>query len=99
MERADKDVAGVPKARDAADDAVEDALTDRERAVLDFETQWWRHAGAKEQAIRDTFDLSPTRYYQLVNALLDRPAALAYDPVLVKRLRRLRASRSRRRDT
>jgi len=99
MERADKDVAGVPKARDAADDAVEDALTDRERAVLDFENQWWRHAGAKEQAIRDTFDLSPTRYYQLVNALLDRPAALAYDPVLVKRLRRLRASRSRRRDT
>ena len=98
MERADKDVAGVPKARDAADDAVEDALTDRERAVLDFENQWWRHAGAKEQAIRDAFNLSPTRYYQLVNALLDRPAALAYDPVLVKRLRRLRASRSRRRD-
>jgi hypothetical protein len=100
MERADKDVAGVPKARDAADDETpSDALSDRERAMLDFEKQWWRHAGAKEQAIRDTFDLSPTRYYQLVNALLDRPAALAYDPVLVKRLRRLRTSRSRRRDT
>jgi len=99
MERADKDVAGVPKARDAADDETEsDTLSDRERAVLDFENQWWRHAGAKEQAIREAFDLSPTRYYQLVNALLDRPAALAYDPVLVKRLRRLRASRSRRRD-
>jgi hypothetical protein len=99
MERAGEDVAGVPEARDTADDAVEeDALTDRERDVLDFEKQWWRHAGAKEQAIRDAFDLSPTRYYQLVNALLDRPAALAYDPVLVKRLRRLRASRTRRRN-
>jgi hypothetical protein len=99
MEGAGEDVAGVPEAGDAADDAVEqDALTDRERDVLDFEKQWWRHAGAKEQAIRDTFDLSPTRYYQLVNALLDRPAALAYDPVLVKRLRRLRASRTRRRN-
>jgi Protein of unknown function (DUF3263) len=99
MERADKDVAGVPEEREAADEPlpVEETLTDRERDVLDFEKQWWRHAGAKEQAIRDRFDLSPTRYYQVLNGLLDRPAALAYDPVLVKRLRRLRASRSRRR--
>ncbi|TDB70984.1 DUF3263 domain-containing protein [Micromonospora sp. KC723] len=70
-------------------------LTEREQRILAFERQWWRHAGAKEQAIRDTFGLSATRYYQLLNALLDRPAALAAEPVLVGRLRRLRASRAR----
>jgi hypothetical protein len=109
MERASRDVAGVPKARESGSPPVEpprpvepepvaeDALTERELAVLDFEKQWWRHAGAKEQGIRDTFGLSPTRYYQLLNGLLERPAALAHDPVLVKRLRRVRASRVRRR--
>lgn len=70
-------------------------LDDRDRRILAFERQWWRHAGAKEQAIRDTFGLSATRYYQLLNRLLEEPAALAYDPVLVARLRRLRASRGR----
>ncbi len=72
-------------------------LTERQRAIVDFERRWWKHAGAKEQAIRDRFELSPTRYYQLLNALLDEPAALAYDPVTVGRLRRLRAARTRRR--
>ncbi|MGK5743142.1 DUF3263 domain-containing protein [Micromonospora sp. URMC 103] len=72
-------------------------LTERERAILAFEQQWWRHAGAKEQAIRDAFGLSATRYYQLLNALLDNPAALAAEPVLVGRLRRLRSSRARNR--
>ncbi|MEV1143453.1 DUF3263 domain-containing protein [Micromonospora sp. NPDC049799] len=72
-------------------------LTDRERDILDFEQQWWRHAGAKEQAIRDRFDLSATRYYQLLNGLLDNPAALAAEPLLVGRLRRLRSSRARNR--
>ncbi len=72
-----------------------DGLGEREREILAFERQWWRHAGAKEQAIRDRFGLSATRYYQLLNALLDNPAALAADPVLVGRLRRLRASRTR----
>lgn len=65
-------------------------LTELEKQVLGFERQWWRLAGAKEQAIRDTFDLSATRYYQVLNCLLDNPAALAHDPVLVGRLRRLR---------
>jgi hypothetical protein len=74
---------------------VDDGLTDRERQVLAFERQWWKHAGSKEQAIRDMFDVSSTRYYQMVNTLLDNPAALEYDPVLVKRLRRLRATRAR----
>jgi hypothetical protein len=74
---------------------VGDGLTERERQVLAFERQWWRQAGAKEQAIRDLFGFSSTRYYQLLNGLLDNGAALAYDPVLVKRLRRLRATRTR----
>ncbi|MFG2055470.1 DUF3263 domain-containing protein [Micromonospora sp. NPDC048930] len=72
-------------------------LTERDRRILDFEQRWWKHAGAKEQAIRDTFGLSATRYYQLLNALLDHPAALAAEPVLIGRLRRLRSSRSRNR--
>ncbi|MFC4146551.1 DUF3263 domain-containing protein [Micromonospora mangrovi] len=72
-------------------------LTERERRILAFEQQWWKHAGAKEQAIRDTFGLSATRYYQLLNALLDHPAALAAEPMLIGRLRRLRSSRARNR--
>ena len=71
------------------------ALSERERAILDFEQRWWRHAGAKEQAIRDTFEISATRYYQLLNGLLDSPAALAAEPVLIGRLRRLRSIHAR----
>ena len=70
-------------------------LTDRDRAILTFEKQWWRHAGSKEQAIRDHFSMSATRYYQTLNALLDNEAALAFEPAVVKRLRRLRAARQR----
>ena len=70
-------------------------LDRREREILAFEAQWWKYAGAKEQAIRELFDMSATRYYQVLNALVDKPEALAVDPLLVKRLRRLRASRQR----
>lgn len=70
-------------------------LTELEQSVLGFERQWWRYAGAKESAIREAFDLSATRYYQILNALIDRPESLAVDPMLVKRLRRMRASRQR----
>jgi hypothetical protein len=70
-------------------------LDDRDREILAFERQWWKYAGAKEQAIRELFDMSATRYYQVLNALIDNPAALEADPMLVKRLRRLRASRQR----
>jgi Protein of unknown function (DUF3263) len=70
-------------------------LTEREERILAFERKWWKHAGSKEQAIRDAFGLSATRYYQVLNSLLDNPAALAHDPVLVGRLRRLRATRAR----
>ncbi|HEV7205715.1 MAG TPA: DUF3263 domain-containing protein [Jatrophihabitans sp.] len=74
-----------------------DGLNRRDREILAFERQWWKYAGAKEQAIRELFDMSATRYYQVLNALIDTPAALAADPMLVKRLRRLRASRQRQR--
>ncbi len=70
-------------------------LTERETQILAFEQKWWKHAGSKEQAIRDAFGLSSTRYYQLLNGLLDNPAALEHDPVLVGRLRRLRSTRAR----
>lgn len=82
----------------ATDEAASQAgrtLAERERAMLDFERQWWRYAGSKEQAVRDLFDMSATRYYQVLNALIDRPDAVDYDPMLVKRLRRMRASRQR----
>jgi hypothetical protein len=97
MEHGDRDVGGVPRARkpEPEPEPEADQLTEQERAILDFEKHWWRRPGAKEQAIRETFDLSPTRYYQLLNALLDRPAAVAYDPALINRLRRLRGGRTR----
>lgn len=72
-------------------------LTDRQLAILDLERSWWKYAGAKEQAVGDTFGVSSTRYYQELNALIDHPAALASDPLLVRRLRRLRAARQRQR--
>ena len=70
-------------------------LSERDRDILEFERQWWKYAGAKEQAVRELFAMSATRYYQVLNALIDRPEALAADPLLIKRLRRLRASRQR----
>ncbi|HEY8881860.1 MAG: DUF3263 domain-containing protein [Phycicoccus sp.] len=70
-------------------------LSDRDREIIAFERQWWKYAGAKEQAIRELFDMSATRYYQVLNLLIDSPIALAADPMLIKRLRRLRATRQR----
>ncbi|MDY6870674.1 MAG: DUF3263 domain-containing protein [Actinomycetota bacterium] len=70
-------------------------LTRREVDILAFERQWWKYAGSKEDAIKELFSMSATRYYQVLNALIDRPEALAADPMLVKRLRRLRASRQK----
>jgi Protein of unknown function (DUF3263) len=72
-----------------------EGLSEREHEMLAFERQWWRYAGAKEQAIREQFGISATRYYQALNNMIDRPEALATDPMLVKRLRRLRAGRQR----
>lgn len=70
-----------------------DELTETEAAVLDFERLWWRHAGAKESAILERFGWSATRYYAVLNAVIDNEAALAHDPMTVRRLRRMRAAR------
>jgi hypothetical protein len=70
-------------------------LSERDRAVLTFEKQHWKYAGSKEQAIRDRFGISANRYYQVLNALLDRPEALEFEPMVVGRLRRRREVRQR----
>lgn len=70
-------------------------LSERDQKMLALERQWWKYAGAKEQAIRELFDMSATHYYQILNGLIDTEEALAHDPMLVKRLRRLRTSRQR----
>src|SRR6201989_74006 len=77
------------------DSELADGLTRREHDILAFERQWWKYAGAKEEAIKELFAMSATRSYQVLNALVDRPEALAADPMLVKRLRRLRATRQK----
>lgn len=71
------------------------ALSERDMRVLALERDSWRSPGAKEQAIADTLGMPSTRYYQLLNALIDRPEALRFDPILVKRLRAQRARRQR----
>jgi len=88
--------ATMDAARAPLDQAAAAALlSERDRSILEFERQWWKYAGAKEQAIRELFDMSATRYYQILNGLIDTAEALAFDPMLVKRLRRMRASRQR----
>ncbi|WP_243061106.1 DUF3263 domain-containing protein [Nocardioides sp. SR21] len=75
------------------DAGVRPELTERDRAILDFERQWWKYAGAKEAAVLEQFGMSATRYYQVLNDLLEQPAALEYDAQLVARLRRIRDGR------
>ena len=89
------DPAAVTPSAHSVVDQRDGDLSERDQHMLALERQWWKYAGAKEHAIREQFDMSATRYYQLLNALLDRPEALAYDPMLVKRLRRLRSARAR----
>ncbi|WP_396136339.1 MULTISPECIES: DUF3263 domain-containing protein [unclassified Arthrobacter] len=79
----------------AAGTLSDSPLSERDQQMLALERQWWKYSGAKEQAIRELFDLSATHYYQILNALIDTEDALAHDPMLVKRLRRLRTSRQR----
>lgn len=74
-------------------------LTERQVAILEFERQWWKFAGAKEAEIRERFDCSSTAYYREMNAVIDSPAALAYDPLLVRRLLRLRRARQHQRSS
>ena len=75
-------------------DPVSTGLSEFEIKMLDFERTWWRHAGAKESSIKELFNLTPPAYYQLLNNLIDKPAALMADPILVGRLLRLRDSRN-----
>jgi len=72
-------------------------LSARDLAMLAFERASWKHGGLKEEAIREEFGVSAARYYQLLGALIDSPAALQEDPMLVKRLQRLRDARTVRR--
>jgi len=78
----------------ASGDPVKSGLTELESKILEFERTWWRHAGAKESSIKELFNLTPPAYYQLLNNLIDRPAALMAEPLLVKRLLRLRDQRT-----
>ena len=73
-------------------------LSDLDRRILEFERQWWKYAGAKEAAVLDLFGMSATAYYRQLNRIIDDPAALVVDPMLVKRLRRLRATRAQMRN-
>jgi len=70
-------------------------LTEGERAVLDFERSWWTEPGPKEAAINEQLEMSTTRYYELLNELIDRPEAEVHDPLVVRRLRRMRDRRRR----
>lgn len=72
---------------------MNDAFTDLHRAILDFEALHWPRDGRKDAAIRERFDCSPTRFYLVLDSLLDRPEALAYAPLTVRRLQRLRDAR------
>ena len=74
------------------DDAT---LDERSRAVLDFEREAWKLTTTKERAIRERFGFSPARYHQLLHKIIDRPEAVAFDPMLVRRLRRVREARRR----
>jgi hypothetical protein len=79
---------------DPTSDAVATGLSELEIKLLEFERNWWRHAGSKESAIKELFNLTPPAYYQLLNNLIDNEQALIAQPVLVKRLRRIRDART-----
>ncbi len=78
---------------------VSNGLTKLEIEMLDFQRTWWRYAGVKESSIKELFNLTPPAYYQLLNNLIDRSEALLAEPILVKRLRRLRDSRTAQRSS
>ena len=67
-------------------------LTDRQQQMLVFERQWWKYADARESAIRDLFGCTPARYRKELSALIEEPAARAFDPLVVKRLQRRRSA-------
>ena len=70
------------------------SLTDRQLRILTFERQWWKHVDARTASVRELFQCSPLQYRRELDEIIDRPDALAYDPLLVKRLRRRREARA-----
>jgi hypothetical protein len=86
-----------PGSETASDPASDPSLglDERSREVLDFEREAWKLTVTKQRAIRERFGFSPSRYHQLLHRIIDRPEAVAYDPMLVRRLRRVRAVRRR----
>ena len=80
-------------------DPANAGLSEFEVKMLEFERSWWRHAGVKESSIKELFNLTPPAYYQLLNNLIDREAAVMAEPILVNRLRRLRDSRTQARSS
>lgn len=87
----------APEVGASPDAGPQDGLSETERARLVFERSWWKFSGAKESAVRERFGMSMTRYYQVLNAVVDDPAALEVDALTVGRLGRLRAARQRHR--
>jgi hypothetical protein len=85
---------GSDDAGDAVTGTPITALSARDLSMLAFERAWWRRGGLTEEAIREEFGVSTARYYQLLGALIDTPAALQEDPMLVKRLQRIRDART-----
>lgn len=85
----------TPAGAEVPGDPGAPGLSERDRAMLTFEREWWRLPGAKEAAIKQRFGLTTTQYFQQLNKLVDTPEALAFDPMLVARLQRRRASRRR----
>ncbi len=84
----------LPEHGNVPDVPAPGGLSERSIAILAFERDWWRHAGAKEEAIRSQFGLSAARYYQLLNTVIDSPDAVRHDPMLVRRLQRARDART-----
>ena len=84
-------------ASDDVDKVSESTLSERDRRILDFERNWVRDAGAKDDAVRQEFGLTATRYYQVLNTVIDSTAAIVYDPMVVRRLQRVRETRARER--
>lgn len=85
---------GSPTAGTTSPGTSVPTLSDRDRGILDFERDWTRSAAAKDEAVLAQFGLSLARYYQLLNAVIDSPAAIAHDPLLVRRLQRVRDTRA-----
>jgi len=70
-------------------------LMKRDQRVLEFERDWWKYPGPKDRAIAEYLGMSATRYYQVLRRLMDDPAAIEYDPMTIRRLRRVRQEAKR----